>query len=66
MDDESKLALHDALLAYLYQSSNAMNKTARALAPDPLQSDVVVVLNESLNTAKVLLSKVIRPSSHTK
>jgi hypothetical protein len=48
---EAKLALHDMLLAYLIQSADAMNSTALALASDPL-------LNDSLDSAKILLNKV--------
>jgi hypothetical protein len=51
--------LYDALLDYLIQSSTALDDTARALAPDPLQAARVDVLNDSLDLARVLLSKVI-------
>jgi hypothetical protein len=51
--------LYDALLEYLIQSSDAMDQTFRALASDPLHSSRVDVLKDSLNSARVLLSKVI-------
>jgi hypothetical protein len=54
MTDEAKLALHDLFLSYLIQSAGAMNTIARALAPDPL-------LNDSLDSAKILLTKVLNP-----
>jgi hypothetical protein len=51
--------LYDALLAYLIQSSKALDATARDLASDPRQaSSKADILNESLASAKVLLSKV--------
>jgi hypothetical protein len=56
--------LYDALLAYLIQSSTALDGTARALAPDPLQTFRVEVLNDSLDSARVLLSKVIHSYSN--
>jgi hypothetical protein len=52
--------LYDALLAYLFQSSTALYETSRALAPDPLQSSRVDVLIDSLDSARVLLSKVLQ------
>jgi hypothetical protein len=58
MNDQTKLSLFDALLAYLFQSSSAMNDTVGALLLDPLQSSRVDVLNDSLDSARVLLSKV--------
>jgi hypothetical protein len=61
MNDQTKLSLFDALLAYLFQSSAAMDDTARALAPDPLHAARVAVLNDALDSARVLLSKVIIP-----
>jgi hypothetical protein len=54
--------LYDSFLAYLIQSSVAMDETARALAPDTLQAARVDVLNDSLDSARVLLSLVIHPS----
>jgi hypothetical protein len=60
MNDGSK-QLYDALLAYLIQSSTALDETARALELDPLHSSRVDVLNDSLASARVLLSKVINP-----
>jgi hypothetical protein len=64
MNDQAKLALHDAFVAYLLQSSKVMDATARALASDPLQADKVDVLDESLGSAKVLLSKIILSCSY--
>jgi hypothetical protein len=58
MTDEAKLALHDLFIAYLIQSADAMNSTARALVSDPLQASQVVLLNDSLDSAKILLTKV--------
>jgi hypothetical protein len=67
MLDESKVALFDELLAYVIQSSHAMDATVRALAPDPLFIPQVVLLNESLDSTRVLLSKVlIYPFSYTR
>jgi hypothetical protein len=56
MNDQTKLALFDALLSYLFQSSTAMDGTIKALATGALAS---LVLNEAFDSAKVLLSKVI-------
>jgi hypothetical protein len=64
MNDQTKLALFDALMAYLYESSSALDETARALASNPLHSARVDILNESLNSARVLLSKVNLPFFH--
>ncbi len=61
MNDQSKLALFDALLAYLIQSSTAMNGTIKALATGALVSPDS--LNEAIDSAKVLLSKVFRSSA---
>jgi Na+/phosphate symporter len=60
MNDQTKLALFDALLTYLIQSSSAMDGTIKALATGALVSPLV--LNEAIDSAKVLLSKVIQPS----
>jgi hypothetical protein len=67
MDDQTKTIskiLYDALLSYLIQSSTALGDTARAIAPDPLHAARIVVLNDSLASARVLLSKVIHPYSN--
>jgi hypothetical protein len=67
-NDQSKTIskkLYDALLAYLIESSTTLDETVRALAPDPLQSSRVDVLNDALDSARVLLSKVIHPYSNT-
>jgi hypothetical protein len=58
MTDDAKLALHDLFTAYLIQSADAMDSTARTLAPDPLQTSQVNLLNDSLDSAKILLTKV--------
>jgi hypothetical protein len=55
--------LYDALVAYLIQSSAALKDTSKALALDKSHSARVVALNDSLDSAKILLSKVIRPLS---
>jgi hypothetical protein len=60
MNDQTKLALFDALVAYLIRSSSAIDGTIKALATGALVSPLV--LNEAINSAKVLLSKVIIPS----
>jgi hypothetical protein len=57
MTDEAKLALHDMFLSYLIQSADAIDSTARALASDPLQASQVILLNDSLDSAKILLTK---------
>jgi hypothetical protein len=62
MNDQTKLALFDALLAYLIQSSTAMDGTIKALATGALFSPPLLVLNEAIDSAKVLLSKVIHSS----
>jgi hypothetical protein len=61
MNDQAKLAFHDAFVAYLIQSSSALDDTSRVLSLDPLHAARVIVLKESLDSAKVLLSQV---SSH--
>jgi hypothetical protein len=61
MTDEAKLALHDLFLAYLIQSADAMNSTTKALESDPLQTSPVALLNDSLDSAKILLTKVQNP-----
>ena len=58
MNDEAKLSLFDAFVAYLLKSSHAMNTTCTALAPNPLFPSQVELLNTCLDSAKVLLSKV--------
>jgi hypothetical protein len=60
MNDQTKLALFDALLAYLIQSSTAMDGTIKALSTGALVSPHI--LNEAFDSAKVLLSKVIHHS----
>jgi hypothetical protein len=67
MDDQTKTIsqkLYDALAAYIIQSSTALDETARALAPDPIHASRVDVLNNALDSARVLLSKVIHPCSN--
>jgi hypothetical protein len=61
MTDEAKLALHDLFLAYLIQSADGMDSTARAIESDPQQASQVVLLKESLDSAKILLTKVLYP-----
>jgi hypothetical protein len=58
MNDQTKLALFDALKAYLFQSSSAMKDSIKALVLDPLLASRVDVLNDALDSARVLLSKV--------
>jgi hypothetical protein len=60
MTDEAKLALHDLFLAYLIQFADALDSTARAIESDP-QASQVVILKESLDSAKILLTKVLYP-----
>jgi hypothetical protein len=62
MNDGAKVALFDDLLACVIQSSHAMDETFRALAPDPLHAARVILLNDSLDSTRVLLTKV---SIHT-
>jgi hypothetical protein len=65
MNNDTKFALFDGLWAWFIQSYSAMDATAKALAPDPLQSVHVALLTESLDSAKILLSNVsIHPSSY--
>jgi hypothetical protein len=58
MLDESKVALFDELLACVIQSSHAMDMTAKALAPNPLHAARIILLNDSLDSTRVLLTKV--------
>jgi hypothetical protein len=58
MNNDTKLALLDGLWAWFIQSYSAMDATAKALAPDPLQSVHVSLLTKSLDSAKILMSKV--------
>jgi hypothetical protein len=65
MLDESKVALFAELLACLIQSSHAMDEAAKALAPDPLHAARIILLNDSLDSTRVLLSKVfLHPFSY--
>jgi hypothetical protein len=58
INNNTKLALFDGLWNWFIQSYAAMDATVKALAPDPLQSVHVSLLTESLDSAKILLSKV--------
>jgi hypothetical protein len=58
MNDDTKLDLFDCLWAWFIQSYAVIDATAKALAPDPLQSVHVALLTESLDSAKIFLSKV--------
>jgi hypothetical protein len=58
MNDQTKLALFDSLKANLFQSSSAMDDSIKALVLDPMQASRVDVLNDALDSARVLLSKV--------
>ncbi len=58
MDNATKLALHDPFVAYLLESSLSMADTIQFLALDPLNSSRVDLLNDSLDTAKFLLTQV--------
>jgi hypothetical protein len=58
MNNDNKLALFDGLWAWFIQSYSSIETTAKALAPDPLQSVHVALLTESLDSAKILLSMV--------
>jgi hypothetical protein len=65
MLNESKAELFDELLACVIQSSYAMDETVNAIASDPVHSPQVLLLNDSLESTRVLLSKVvIHPSSN--
>jgi hypothetical protein len=54
-----RLALYAPLFEYLLNSSSALNETAMVLAGDPLHASLIGELNESISSAKVLLSKVL-------
>jgi hypothetical protein len=58
MNNNTKLALFDGLWNWFIQSYSSMDATVKALAPDPLQSVNVALLTESLDSAKILMSKV--------
>ena len=58
MDDATKLALFDALFIYLLKSSYAMTTTRKALASNPLFTSQTELLTATLDSAKLLLSKV--------
>ena len=58
MNDATKLALFDALILYLIQSSSTMHNTRKTLASNPLFTTQIECLNTSIDSAKVLLSKV--------
>lgn len=63
--DETKIELFDELLACVIQSSYDMYDTVNALASNPLHAARVNLMNKSLDSNKVLLSKVsINPSSN--
>jgi hypothetical protein len=68
MVDQTKIIskqLYDAFLAYLFQSSTALDASTKALALDPLHSVHVTLLTESLDSAQILMSKVsIHPLYH--
>jgi hypothetical protein len=64
IDVITKLELFEALLAYILQSSTALDETARALAPDTLESAGFDVLVVSLDVARIVLSDVIHPYSN--
>ena len=54
----TKLALYDALVIYLIQSSHAMTSTRNAIAANPAFISQFELLNATLDSAKPLLSKV--------
>jgi hypothetical protein len=58
MNNDAKLALLDGLWTWFLQSYAAMDATVKFLSPDPLNSVHVSLLAESLESAKILLSKV--------
>jgi hypothetical protein len=60
MNDQTKLALFDALIAYLLQSSTAMTGSINALETGALVSPDALI--KAIDYAKVLLSKVRQPS----
>jgi hypothetical protein len=55
--DDSDSVLHQQLLAYLIQSAAALSGASRALSQDP-DNIAHAELDDSLDVAKVLLSKV--------
>jgi C4-dicarboxylate-specific signal transduction histidine kinase len=61
MTDEAKLALHDLFIAYLIESSAAITSTSMYLALRPQHSSQAIILNDSLDSAKFLLTKVFNP-----
>jgi hypothetical protein len=56
--DYKKSDLFNELLACLIQSSLSMDETVRALAKEPLHAEQVNMLNDSLESVRVLLTKV--------
>jgi hypothetical protein len=67
MKDETKVELFDELLAGAARSSQAVDAILMALAPDPLHATQVLLLKESLDSTKVMLSKVsINPFFNTR
>jgi hypothetical protein len=56
MKNAEKLALFDALVAYLFKSSTAMDETVKSLATGALISPLD--FQDSMASAKVLLSQV--------
>jgi hypothetical protein len=63
-DDDSNLALSEGQWLWFIQSYDTMDTTAKALSTDPLQSAIVNLLTESLDSAKILLSTVLTSSSN--
>jgi hypothetical protein len=59
MNNESKIAMFDYLVGYVINSSYAMNDTAKILALDPLHISEMNRLNEFIDLAKCLMTKVI-------
>jgi hypothetical protein len=62
IENDAKIAIHSTLVVYLIESSATMRDTVDALALDSMQVIQVDLLNESLNYAKILLTKVINLS----
>jgi hypothetical protein len=59
MQEPFSLERYNKLVAYLIQSSDAMDETARSLASDPLHASRVKLLKESLALARALLTEVL-------
>jgi hypothetical protein len=57
---DEKALLYDAIVIYLISSSATMSATVNDLAPDPRNASHVGRLNVEIDTAKLLMTQVIR------